>query len=52
MHRRDRLGRFLPDFNKEDPFHPDPKEREEREEEEEEEEVFENVFTEIPEQVQ
>lgn len=50
MHRRrDHLGRFLPNFNQEDPFHPDPKEREEREEEEE---LFENVFAEIPEQVQ
>ena len=37
MHRRrDHLGRFLPKFNKEDPF---PKE---------EEELFENMFTEVP----
>ena len=42
MHRRrDHLGRFLPNFNKEDPF---PEEEEEREEEEE---LFENVFAEI-----
>ncbi len=41
MHRRrDHLGRFLPNFNQEDPFYPNPEEREEREEIEEEEELF------------
>ena len=43
MHRRrDHLGRFLLNFNHEDPF---PEEEEEREEEEE---LFENVFEKVP----
>ena len=46
MHRRrDHLGRFLPNFNQEDPF---PKGEEERREEEEE--LFENMFVEVPNQ--
>ena len=46
MHRRrDHLGRFLPNFNQEDPF---PKREEEGSEEEEE--LFENMFAEVPNQ--
>ena len=46
MHRRRyNLGRFLPNFNQEDPFL-----KGEEEKREEEEELFENLFVEVPNQ--